>query len=142
MKNEELKAPRTDSLHIPSRSMWARMRGGFQGDENSPPARCSSRNPREALRHQSTANPSFGGADDLRPRKAPDGDDLLVDLTLRRFIAKDAPEVQQLGRHQLVVLRQEAGCGALEIAVGDGDELWSLSHLCVHMIRNVLLRSR
>src|SRR5436305_101359 len=107
--------PRTDSLHIPSRSTWARMRGESPGDEDSLPAR-GSRSPPGCQRDRSSTLPSFS-SDDLGPRKAAHGLNLLVDLQLRRLIAEDAPEVQQLGGDELVVFRQKADGGALKVAV-------------------------
>src|ERR1700745_1763537 len=62
-------------------------------------------------------------AHDLGPRELPHGHHLLVDLDLRRFVAEHASQVVDFGRHEAIVLRQEAGRGVLEIAFGDGDEL-------------------
>ena len=56
----------------------------------------------------------------------------LVDLSLRRFLPQHPAEIVDLGRDELVVLRQQANGGILQVALGHGDHLggsqWFISH--------------
>src|SRR5262245_33608213 len=75
-------------------------------------------------------------ADDLRPRQLANGEDLLVDLHLRRALAQDSAKVIHLGGDQLVVFGEKAGSGVLEVAFGHGDHLWHSRGLIAHELVN------
>src|SRR5205823_3573014 len=74
--------------------------------------------------------------DDFRPGELADLHDFLVDLLLRSAVAEDASKVIDLGGHELVVLRQQAEGGALQVAFGHGDGLGSFRGLFAHADRN------
>ena len=68
----------------------------------------------------------------FRPGKLADLLHLLVDLRLRRLLTEDPAEVVDFGRDELVVLRQQANGGILQVALRHGDHLGGSGRLISH----------
>src|SRR3954453_21753409 len=123
-----------DSRRSRSRSRWARMRRESQDAVRLAATTNRTRIPRAASLREGV--PARSIVDDFRPGELANLQHFLVDLLLRGAVAEDASKVIDLGRDELVVLRQQTERGALQVAFGHGDGLGIFRGLFAHRDRN------